>query len=144
MRRLAVLSLPILLAMISGCGGAGTSPVAKVNGTVTYNGAAVPNLNIVFESRSLAEGGRPASGVTDASGKYTLSTFGKGDGAVPGEHKVYFSVPSNTAGGSNLPGTEEDKPKSPLPDKYMSGTKTDKFVKVEADKTNVIDITLAD
>jgi hypothetical protein len=36
----------------------------------------------------LAGGSRSAIGVTDAGGKYTLTTFASGDGAEPGEYQV--------------------------------------------------------
>ena len=37
------------------------------------------------------DSGRPASGMTDASGKFELSTFVTGDGAVLGKHTVVVS-----------------------------------------------------
>ena len=36
-------------------------------------------------------GGRPADGVTDKEGKFTLQTHEPGDGAVAGKHKVAVS-----------------------------------------------------
>ncbi len=35
-----------------------------------------------------AEGGRPATGITDAQGKFSLETMKPGDGALVGKHKV--------------------------------------------------------
>ena len=40
---------------------------------------------MVFEPQ---EGGRPASGITDASGRFRLGTFEPGDGAVAGTNQV--------------------------------------------------------
>lgn len=47
----------------------------------------------------LPESGRGASGFTDESGKFILSTFEKGDGAVPGKHGVVITphIPAESA-----------------------------------------------
>jgi hypothetical protein len=38
--------------------------------------------------RVLAQGSRPATGEIGANGRFTLTTFEKGDGCVPGKHRV--------------------------------------------------------
>ena len=78
------LGLALVLLCAVGCGRAGTAPTLKVTGTITYNGTPVSDANVAFTP----ENGRPAVGVTDASGNFTLSTFDPGDGAVPGKHTV--------------------------------------------------------
>ena len=83
------------LAWVVGCGGSGTPPTVKVTGTVTYNGNPLEGVNVGFIPDG--EGGRPASGTTDASGKFTLSTFESGDGAVVGKHLVAISEASDGA-----------------------------------------------
>jgi len=56
-----------------------------VSGTVTQGGNPVEGVAVSF----ISEGGGPgAVGVTDASGKYTLTTTKQGDGAVAGKYKV--------------------------------------------------------
>lgn len=55
-----------------------------MSGAVTYNGQPIEGVSVAFVPAS----GRPAAGITDASGHFTLSTFGTGDGAVLGSHKV--------------------------------------------------------
>ncbi|MFO0883713.1 MAG: hypothetical protein U0894_05920 [Pirellulales bacterium] len=53
--------------------------------------------------------GRPATGETDAEGKFMLSTFGKDDGAVFGKHKI--TLADKPAGGPPpMPGTPEALP----------------------------------
>jgi hypothetical protein len=70
-----------------GCGeGGGDRPKTySVSGTVTYNGEAVEGATVAFQP---AAGGQGAFGVTDAAGRYSLTTFSSGDGAVPGQYKV--------------------------------------------------------
>src|SRR5687768_10681307 len=69
----------------AGCGPAGPF-VAPVEGTVTYQGKPVPNAKIVFVPSQ--RGGMSAIGISDALGKYKLTTFGSHDGALLGKHKV--------------------------------------------------------
>lgn len=56
-----------------------------VSGTVTQKGKPIEGAIVAFTPEA---DGRPASGVTDASGKYILTTLVSGDGAVPGKYKV--------------------------------------------------------
>lgn len=70
----------LCLASISGCGSRETVPVS---GVVRLNGQPVADAGIVFHP----EVGPLASGVTDSSGRYSLST-GSADGARPGEYRV--------------------------------------------------------
>jgi hypothetical protein len=76
------------LVCFVGCGGGGgerpdTAPAA---GTVNLNGSPLAGAIVTFSPT--AAGGNAASGVTDAQGKFTLTTFETGDGAVPGSYKV--------------------------------------------------------
>src|SRR5262245_52825147 len=91
-----IYGLPLVVALLTtvGCGAQpGTAPTARVSGTVTLNGNPIAGINVAFMPSS----GRPASGVTDASGHFTLSTFGTGDGAVLGSHKVALAEPPDDA-----------------------------------------------
>jgi len=62
---------------------------APVRGVVTLDGEPVAGATVIF-SPSAAETSRrrAAAGKTDASGLFILSTFAKGDGAVPGTYTV--------------------------------------------------------
>ena len=83
----------VLLSSI-GCGDQpGTSPTAPVSGTVTLDGKPLEGVSIAFVPTS----GRPASGITNATGQFTLSTFGNRDGAVLGSHKVVLAEPPDDA-----------------------------------------------
>lgn len=77
--------------MIIGLAGCGTSNPATypVTGTVTFNGKPLAGANIGFSATD--ENTRGAIGVTDSEGKYSLTTFEKGDGAMAGTFKVTVS-----------------------------------------------------
>lgn len=82
-RGIAVRLILLFAALaVAGCGG---GPV-PVRGRVTLDGTPVAGAAVVF----LPAGprGHPASGQTDASGVFRLTTFKKEDGAVRGEYIV--------------------------------------------------------
>jgi hypothetical protein len=74
----------VLLAGGGGCGGR-ERPV-KVEGVLTLDGNPLSGATVTFVPA--AEGRRPASGFTDASGTFHLTTYNTGDGALPGEYKI--------------------------------------------------------
>jgi len=73
----------------AGCSGTARPPTYPVSGTVTLKGKPLEGATIVFVP--VAKGAEAASGVTDASGKYQLTTFVAGDGAQDGEYKIKVS-----------------------------------------------------
>lgn len=77
--------LPFLLAVV-GCGGGGLNPT-PVSGTINYRGKPVADAQVTFHWTG-GEGGRSASGKTDAQGKFQLTTNSTNDGAVPGDYAV--------------------------------------------------------
>ncbi len=86
--RSGVLFLSIVA--IAGCGRrAGPAPqiekVVPVSGTLTYQGKPLDRYQVSFRP---TDGRRPAVGVTDAAGRFVLSTNRPADGAPPGSHKV--------------------------------------------------------
>lgn len=73
-----------LAAAAPGCGhDPDAAPAVPAAGTITYKGQPIKAGSITF----LPEKGRPAQGVIE-DGKFTMSTYGDGDGAVAGKHKV--------------------------------------------------------
>jgi hypothetical protein len=97
----------VLAALIvTGCG---QSPTVKVTGTVTVKGQPAEGVQVTF----LPASGRPASGVTDAQGRFELSTFTQNDGATPGEQTV-------TLGEYYPPGKPPPMPRGnePLPSRF--------------------------
>lgn len=85
-RRLSAGWLPaiVLVWSFAGCGPDRPETIS-VTGTVTLDGSPVSGAVVAFTP---VGGGRPATGTTDGSGKFTLTTFDDGDGALPGQHLV--------------------------------------------------------
>lgn len=91
---IAVLSL-LPLTLLSGCGGSDDRPeTVPVTGTVLYNGKPVEKAIVSFSCEGAP---RSATGVTDAEGKFTLSTFGLNDGAIVGTHVITVNKPDPKA-----------------------------------------------
>ncbi len=88
------------------------------SGTVTFDGKPVDGATVTFIP---TEGKiQPATGRTDAQGKYSLTTFRSGDGAQPGAYQVtvtkYFSEagasPYNSPPVEAAPDTPAEPPKT--------------------------------
>jgi hypothetical protein len=88
MKRAGILPSVVWVAAVlmagSGCGGSG-KPV-KTDGLVTLDGKPVAGATVTFHPA--AEGGRMATGLTDADGVFQLQTFAEADGALAGDYKV--------------------------------------------------------
>jgi hypothetical protein len=124
-----------------------------VKGRVTYQGKPVADASVAF----LAPGApSPASGTTDADGRFTLSTFAQGDGAVAGTHVVTVKKLSLQPAGPIPPADIEEamrqqaqqiakaeKSGSLLPEKYAAESTTDLRLEV-VDGENFFEIKLAD
>ena len=130
------LGLLFLGACVLGCTREGTARTAKVTGTVSYNGTPLEGANVTFTPAN----GRPGTGTTDASGKFSVSTFSQGDGAVPGNHVVTITDAAPSAP-EPMPGTPEAEnyqpPKPRFPAKYSDpSTTTFKFEVKKGEKNN--------
>jgi len=129
MQRWVAIGGALVALVATGCG---QSPTVKVTGTVTIKGEPAENVQVTF----LPADGRPASGVTDAQGKFELSTFTQNDGAIPGEQTVtlgeYYppgKPPPMPRGNEPLPSrfppSYSDTVNSPLKAKVERGGKND-------------------
>jgi hypothetical protein len=85
---------PIFLSLLFFIGCSEKTPynVVYVTGTVLLDGKPVDSVNITFSPVNSGEG-HAAGGVTNANGKFELTTGGLaiGRGAEPGTYNVYFS-----------------------------------------------------
>lgn len=153
----AGLASALAVCVLSGCGGPDTPPVAAAGGVVTYKGAPVEGARIMFHP---VEGGaRTSYGTTDASGRFKMSTFGTGDGALLGRHKVAISKVDvaekqlsqqdidamQKRGISAMPGYDSmmgvggktaEKPKMLIPEKYADKEQSGIEAEVVADGAN--------
>lgn len=139
-------------ALALGCSQGASDPnrpkTYPVTGTVTMGGAPVDGANVIFQ---LSDGSRSSSGVTDASGNYTLSTFASEDGALPGEYRVAVTKYEKEAAASGQfdestytepdPNAPSTGPKNLLPAKYANAQSSGLTATVK-EESNTIDLTL--
>ena len=110
--------------VFAGCGGGEDErdPVYPVTGTVTRNGTALEGAVVTFVPQG--EGAKAATGTTDASGKYTLTTWAQGDGAQVGSYRVtvtkYDSPAGQPAAGATPP-PDADPNSLVLQEEYPAG-----------------------
>jgi hypothetical protein len=143
----------LLMAMASaGCsdgptGGSDRPDVVPASGTITYNGSAVEGATVVLVPEA-SSGGYAASGLTDADGRFELSTFAPDAGAVPGKYKVSVTkieAPASAAGPEG--GHDESEtppPKDLLPAKYKDAAKSELTAEIPADGTDELTFDLKD
>jgi len=145
----------VLLVLVSGLGCSQSDSdrpaTHPVTGTVTYKGELVDGATVAFQS---VDGTQGAMGVTDSDGKYTLTTFQSGDGAVPGEYRVKIFKHELQGGGAAAGGEDGPpsvavpdqpvaKPKDLLPAKYANVTKSGLTATV-GEEGNEFDFSLED
>lgn len=116
----AALLLLIGTVIFVGCGETNEVRVRvfPVSGSVTMGGTPLANAFVVFHPKAQRDAGIPlARATTDASGKFQISSYEPGDGAVPGEYAVtieYYAPIEE--GGSVVPGPNILNPKLAKPE----------------------------
>lgn len=115
----------VALALVcTGCGpGQPTADIVEtvpVAGVLSYQGKPLEYHQVTCYPSG---GERPAAGIADASGRFTLGTNGEGDGAVAGTHQVAVTYvgPPNTdpeAGMNDF--SPPPPPKVKIPAKYRN------------------------
>jgi len=131
--------IAITLVALSGCSG-GAEGVAEhpdctpVSGIVTFKGAPVEGATVSLHPEAKGYG---AFGISDRNGAFVLTTFDKGDGAVPANYKISvrkLEAAKTTAAGMDSPdydpNVSEVPPKDLLPVKYSQFTKSGLTVNV--------------
>jgi hypothetical protein len=109
---------------IAGCSGrpANRPATYPVSGIVQFSGSPVAGATVGFQSKEPQ--GRSASGITDAQGRYKLTTFSRGDGAPPGNYGVIvlkYKETASASGGEYLPAQGPERPpEHELPPKYAA------------------------
>ncbi len=117
--RLAAAGLVLLFAA-AGCG---NPEMGRVSGRITNGGKPVAGVMVMFYTPN-----RPVSrAITDADGRYTLSTRRLGDGAYAGRHKVALDLMFNPGGGGaveagSIAPDVRDFGKTPLEAEVKAGT----------------------
>jgi hypothetical protein len=151
-----------VVGLVVGCDKGLTESVAPAGGTVTLKGEALANARVVFYP--VAGSSRFSHGNTDATGKFTLSTYGVNDGALIGKHKVTVSKIEGAdsapkidpealrkGGVSAMPGYADqmgvggkkaEQPKQMIPEKYSDKEQSTFEVEVTATGPNDFKIAL--
>jgi hypothetical protein len=128
----AAACIVILLAVV----GCGRPTMAKVSGTVTWQGKPVPDAMVQFVHKN-----RPgATGRTDTAGRFSLTTLKPGDGVFFGPVRV--TVQPFVPGNDPVRPPPPPPPRPDIPDRYRSVDKTPLTAEVVAGKKNVIDFKL--
>lgn len=114
------LILAVILAL-PGCGA--SQPTGEIVKTVSAGGVLTLNGTPIefFQVACFPENNRPAIGITNAEGKFTLGTNGLDDGAVPGRHKVaitWIGPPSTNPDEGIMEFTPPPPPTHKLDGKY--------------------------
>jgi len=113
--------LALLTIFVAGCSGGDYPETVAVTGAVTLDGQPVPEAIITFMP---TDGGRAATGYTNSSGQFTLTTYQPDDGAEPGAHQIAINPtepPPMPGDPVSMDGTKPASPKSyvpPFPPKY--------------------------
>lgn len=125
---------------MSGCWGSSGPQRVPVSGTVEYNGNPLTQGNVVFVPVVPSEG-YPAHGTIGPDGRFKLTTFDDGDGAVPGDYKVTVFAYD---GMRDVPGLAfPDVGPSLIPERYNQATTTD-LLETVGDKRTKVKLVLKD
>ena len=146
--RIALL-LSVCMAVVGGCGSNPHPELRRVSGTVTYNGEPVADATVAFYNNASS---RLATGRTDATGQFSLTSYNPQDGALPGEHRVVVTK-SESSGDEEVALSMDEavqtRPKRTrsrqlLPKEYGSEDTTPIVVQVSEDGQNDLKIELVD
>jgi len=125
----------IVALVATGCSRSSQCPeiydTVSASGILTYKQQPLANYCVTF----FQEGKRPAQGLTDAQGRFTLGTNERGDGAPLGVHKVTVAFAAESPVDVASATAEEivkatPRPKVKIPTKYISRDKTDLVVEI--------------
>jgi hypothetical protein len=140
----------IFATLLVGCAKRSPYDTEFVSGTVLVDEVPMQGINIVFSPVNPNEG-HAAGGITDAAGKYKLSTAGLdiGGGAVSGKYNVTFRKIEIVGIELSMEEAEEKYPNGlpviyHVPKKYeISTTSGIEPVTVEKNKKNLFDFNLS-
>ena len=119
--------------VIAGCRPSYQLDIAPAQGTVTLDGKPLSAGGVLLTP----DRGRAAGGRLAADGSFVLSTYGKGDGAIIGRHRVAITPLQSE--------NENDKRPSgyvPVPQRYQSPTSSGLEVEIKAEQENVFHLPL--
>ncbi len=139
-----------LILAVMGCGGPSLPNAVSVSGTVSYQNKPVAGAQVVLNSTDAK--GKPASGVTDAQGNFSVQTYVDGaqaNGAMPGSYKVTVTKTEQSTLSSEemMKASSGGKPVGPkhlLPEKYSSPATTTLTAEVKQGSSAPLKLELTD
>lgn len=132
-------SLLAVALLLVGCRGGEAPPdTVRVTGRVAYQGRPLSTGTISFQPAGETRGpaNRPATGTLDGEGRYELSSFRSGDGAVPGEYRVVI-VSLAEAPSIDDPDSAEVWA---IPERYGNGATSGLTASVPADGSGAVEL----
>ena len=109
--------IAVAILSVSGCSGSNLPPVGQVGGVVTLDGQPLTKGQVEFvPDNSKGTKGRMAVGLIGADGRFKLTSFKPGDGALVGFHKVVIICEEEMPAFD--PKTPPAPPKSLIPIRY--------------------------
>lgn len=141
------LPLALGMAMLAASCSRGDRPkVVPVTGVITYHNLPVEDASVMFTPIGIGKE-KAATAVTDAAGKFQLSTFGQADGAVPGQYKVtVFKSPPAAETGDIENEVDENKVALQAADQELPETEVKPFLpeKYASAGTTLLDANVKD
>lgn len=87
--RVALITTIVSLSCFTlGCGGSGEFTTYPVSGKIEYNGKPMAGGGSIAFMPVSNQKGKMAGGVIAEDGSFVMSTYGDGDGSIPGEFRV--------------------------------------------------------
>jgi len=131
--------LGMMLASL-GCGHSDQLETALASGVVTLDGQPIEEGVVIFTPTH----GRPARGLVDSHGRFTLSTFGEEDGAIVGSHQVAVIVHQGSENDffERSPARGQASYRWLVPQRYANGATSGLEFEVQKDTNNEFAIEL--
>jgi hypothetical protein len=138
-RRIVYAGAVLFLTCIVGCGDSGPHTI-KIRGLVHYNGQPLQDGLVVYVPKRLDDA-RQATGRIQRDGTFTLTTFKKGDGVVPGEYTIVLQEAYAPGGEQAMSRAEHEaaarsgrlKAATTIPEKYLDPKSSDLSDTVDSD-----------
>jgi hypothetical protein len=129
---------------LAGCGKSGQLALYPTTGVVTLNGTPVARASVVFSPANAASGS-VATGLTDGSGRFALSTAGR-EGAAQGPYTVtVFAQENARPTGGPMPSARgpsgdglglRSRPKLLVPERYTIAEQSGLTFTIEPKRNN--------
>ena len=128
-------AVAVAIVTVSGCSGVKTPPVGQVGGIVTLDGQPLTKGQVQFvPDSSKGTKGRMAVGLIGADGRFSLTAFKPGDGALVGFHKVLIICEEEMPAFD--PKSPPPPPKSLIPIRYTDANTSGLTAEVKAAAKN--------